>query len=100
MSPDLIPLLFLIHLKMEDGDLQCLGSCNPAENPLFRKAVIDILRKPFNNKELERLQYDVKQRKRITRHVDMRSGNTSFQQPKKGKSYLDHYAGTVNMGFI
>ncbi|WOG97227.1 hypothetical protein DCAR_0416567 [Daucus carota subsp. sativus] len=103
-APDCIESTYAPTLNfnahMEDGDLQCLGSCNPAENPLFRKAVIDILRKPFNNKELERLQYDVKQRKRITRHVDMRSGNTSFQQPKKGKSYLDHYAGTVNMGFI
>ncbi|KAL8134274.1 uncharacterized protein LOC141712863 [Apium graveolens] len=79
-------------MHMEEDDLQCLGSYSAAENPEFRKAVIDVLRKPYNKKEYERLRDDVKLRKPTERHVDMRSGNTSFQQTTMGKSYLDHYA--------
>lgn len=85
---------------MEEDDLQCLGSCSAAENPEFRKAVMDVLRKPYTRKEYERLRHDVKLRKPTVRHVDMRSGNTSFQQTTMGKSYLDHYDGTVNMDFF
>ncbi|KAK1361424.1 hypothetical protein POM88_045898 [Heracleum sosnowskyi] len=95
-APDCIELNYAPNLNynahMEEDDLQCLGSCSAAENPEFRKAVMDILRKPFKLSEYNRLQDDVKRRKLTVRHVDMRSGNTSFQQPTMGKSYLDHYA--------
>lgn len=89
----------LLYIKMEEDDLQCLGSCSAAENPEFRKAVMDVLQKPFNYKEYKRLWDDVKRRKFTERHVDIRSVNKSFQQTTMGKSYLDHYDGTVNMGF-
>ncbi|XP_019190571.1 PREDICTED: uncharacterized protein LOC109185026 [Ipomoea nil] len=58
----------------------------------FRKKIIDILKKPYNQSEYEELSKDVKVRKPILKHLELRNGrDTLYPTSRKGKSYLDHH---------
>lgn len=86
-------VVILLIIKMEEDDLQCLGGRSKMENPNFRKEVMDILRRPYNKEEYKKLRQDVKSRKPMEGHLELRGRTKRFHKDTMGKSYLDHYFG-------
>lgn len=63
------------------------------ENLNFREELMDILRRPYDKKEYKKLSKDVKFRKPIERHVELRSATKRYSTDTMGKSYLDYFVG-------
>ncbi|KAI5641431.1 hypothetical protein M9H77_00430 [Catharanthus roseus] len=58
----------------------------------FRVQILEILRKPYDKEEHERLMQEVTKRKPQFKHRDLRSGGVKFfPSDKMGKSLLDHH---------
>lgn len=62
----------------------------------FRKKIINILKRPYNQSEYVELLKDVKVRKPILKNLELRDGRDMLYPTSKiGKSYLDHHKGKV-----
>nr|GMC53050.1 transcriptional regulator ATRX homolog [Ipomoea batatas] len=58
----------------------------------FRKKIINILKRPYNQSEYVELLKDVKVRKPILKNLELRDGRDMLYPTSKiGKSYLDHH---------
>ncbi|KAI5671210.1 hypothetical protein M9H77_11574 [Catharanthus roseus] len=58
----------------------------------FRVQILEILRKPYDKEEHERLMQEITKRKPQHKHRDLRSGGVKFYpSDKMGKSLLDHH---------
>ncbi|CAN4119061.1 unnamed protein product [Withania somnifera] len=58
----------------------------------FKQKVMDLLLKPYNQKEYKELWTFVNEQKPVERNMESRRGGVnSYKTNKMGKSYLDHY---------
>ncbi|KAL2467235.1 hypothetical protein Adt_43086 [Abeliophyllum distichum] len=65
---------------------------NPGMPSKFRKKVMHVLRKPYDREEYNKLRQNIKVRKRVDRHLELRRGRErAYPKNETGKSYLDHY---------
>ncbi|KAJ8762943.1 hypothetical protein K2173_023072 [Erythroxylum novogranatense] len=57
----------------------------------FRDGVMEILEKPFDEKEYQDLLNEATLKRKVVRDKELRSGPKQFQLPGPGKSYLDQH---------
>ncbi|KAI5671182.1 hypothetical protein M9H77_11546 [Catharanthus roseus] len=68
------------------------GSLQQTMRSSFRMQILEILRKPYDKEEHERLMQEITKRKPQHKHRDLRSGGVKFYpSDKMGKSLLDHH---------
>ncbi|KAI5671194.1 hypothetical protein M9H77_11558 [Catharanthus roseus] len=68
------------------------GSLQQTMRSSFRVQILEILRKPYDKEEHERLMQEITKRKPQHKHRDLRSGGVKFYpSDKMGKSLLDHH---------
>ncbi|KAI5671147.1 hypothetical protein M9H77_11511 [Catharanthus roseus] len=75
----------------KDVNTHC-GSPQQTMSSNFRVQILEILRKPYDKEEHERLMQEITKRKPQFKHRDLRSGGVKFYpSDKMGKSLLDHH---------
>ncbi|KAL3504292.1 hypothetical protein ACH5RR_034133 [Cinchona calisaya] len=92
-NPDLLVDAEQSDPSVEEGDrCQDLGSLIRERRALFRKQVMGILRKPYDEKEHQILLEDIRAKKQTERNINIQVGSEQANTiDKDGKSYLDHY---------
>ncbi|KAJ6293817.1 hypothetical protein OIU76_021976 [Salix suchowensis] len=58
----------------------------------FREELLEILEKPYDEREFEDLWQRISHRSHVNRDLNLRSGCIRFKTAAIGKSYLDHHA--------
>ncbi|CAA0840804.1 Unknown protein [Striga hermonthica] len=70
------------------------GNSSVNNSSEFRRQLMDVLKKPYDEKEYEKLWFDVELSKPEERHRELRHGRErSSATDKSGKSYLDYHSG-------
>ncbi|XP_065626404.1 uncharacterized protein LOC111999271 [Quercus suber] len=69
------------------------GSPGSGRHSQFRKNLMEILRRPYNEMEYKKLMHEVSYRRPKKRDRELRSGTKSYSTKSCGKSYLDQYSG-------
>lgn len=83
-----------IRIVERDDSSICVGDFHREVTYQFRNEVIKKLREPYSEKEHKTLSDLLKNRKPVSRHIDLRHGIAKFFSGKKeGKSYLDCHPG-------
>ncbi|XP_030933768.1 uncharacterized protein LOC115959492 isoform X1 [Quercus lobata] len=70
-----------------------IGSPGSGRHSQFRKNLMEILRRPYNEMEYKKLMHEVAYRRPKERDRELRSGTKSYSTKSCGKSYLDQYSG-------
>ncbi|XP_051151086.1 uncharacterized protein LOC127265362 [Andrographis paniculata] len=78
----------------DSSDMEIIDSAsfhNALDNSI-RQELMEVLNRPYNTEELESLWHNVKQRKPLERHLDLRNGREkSCSKRIDGRSYLDQH---------
>lgn len=69
------------------------GSPGSGRHSQFRKNLMEILRRPYNEMEYKKLMHEVSYRRPKKRDRELRSGTKSYSMKSCSKSYLDQYSG-------
>ncbi|GER40305.1 BAH domain [Striga asiatica] len=82
------------EVEILDGATFNKGNSSVNNSSEFRRQLMDILKKPYDEKEYEKLWFDVELSKPEERHRELRHGRErSSATDKSGKSYLDYHSG-------
>ncbi|KAI5671206.1 hypothetical protein M9H77_11570 [Catharanthus roseus] len=83
------------HVATSKGSKDVNNHCGSPQQIMcsnFRVQILEILRKPYDKEEHERLMQEITKRKPQHKHRDLRSGGVKFYpSDKMGKSLLDHH---------
>ena len=66
------------------------------ERSEFREKLMEILKRPFCEKEYENLLEEISNRKPVQRHKDLRGRIKIYKEKRPGKSFLDHHVGKID----